>query len=301
MSWNRHIKNFSNWLKIERSLSENTLIGYCKDVKKLAYFAEEELKIDNPTAISKENLEDFTNLIAKSGVKERSQARTISAIRSFYKYLLIEREVTDNPAQMLDLPKLGLYLPDVLSKEELENLISAIDLSKDEGTRNKAIIETMYSCGLRVSELINLKISDIYKEENFIRVSGKGNKERLVPISNLALKYIQIYKNTSRNKLKIEKRNEDILFLNRRGAPLSRVMVFYIIKNLAVVANIQKKISPHTLRHSFATHLIEGGANLRAVQMMLGHESITTTEIYTHLDKEFLRSEIISFHPRAKI
>jgi len=301
LSWNRHIINFSNWLKIERSLAENTVQGYCKDVKKLADYAVEELKTDHPNKLSKENLENFTNAIAKSGVKERSQARTISAIRSFFNYLMVEREIQDNPALNLDLPKLGFYLPDVLSIIEMESLIAAIDLSKEEGTRNKAIIETMYSCGLRVSELVNLKISSIYKDEMFIRVTGKGSKERLVPVSDLALKYIDIYKNSVRNKQKIEKKHQDFLFLNRRGAPLSRVMVFYIIKDLALKANITKNISPHTLRHSFATHLIEGGANLRAVQQMLGHESITTTEIYTHLDKEYLRSEIISYHPRAKI
>ena len=269
-----------------------------RDIKKLAQYMEAEDSSVGPGSIGLNHLKDFIVHINKSKISERSQARIISGIRGFYKYLLLENIISSDPTEMLESPQLGRKLPDTLSVEEIDMLISAIDLSKPEGQRNKAMLETLYSCGLRVSELVNMRISNYYNNASFLKITGKGNKERLVPIGGTAMKYIDIYLKEIRVHLDIKKESHDILFLNRRGRKLSRVMVFMIIKDLAEKCGISKNISPHTFRHSFATHLVEGGADLRAVQEMLGHESITTTEIYTHLDREFLRDTILSFHPR---
>jgi integrase/recombinase XerD len=295
-NWERYIKDFVSFLKIEKGLAENSIFAYQNDVNKLKDFATAN-NID-PKSASYDDLKQFIAQLYDLGLSARSQARIISGIKQFFIYLLVEDIIKDDPSELLELPKLGRKLPEVLSIEEIDSLIGAIDLSKDEGHRNKAILETLYSCGLRVSELINLKFSDLYFDEGFIRVLGKGNKERLVPVSPTVEKEIGIYTKNVRNYMKIQPGNENIVFLNRRGAQLTRVMIFTIIKNLAETAGIKKNISPHTFRHSFATHLLEGGANLRAIQEMLGHESITTTEIYTHLDQRFLRDAIINFHPR---
>lgn len=295
-NWERYIKDFVSFLKIEKGLAENSIFAYQNDVNKLKDFATAN-NID-PKSASYDDLKQFIAQLYDLGLSARSQARIISGVKQFFIFLLVEDVIQDDPSELLELPKLGRKLPEVLSIEEIDSLIGAIDLSKDEGHRNKAILETLYSCGLRVSELINLKFSDLYFEEGFIRVLGKGNKERLVPVSPTVEKEIGIYSKNVRNHMKIQPGNENIVFLNRRGAQLTRVMIFTIIKNLAEMAGIKKNISPHTFRHSFATHLLEGGANLRAIQEMLGHESITTTEIYTHLDQRFLRDAIINFHPR---
>jgi integrase/recombinase XerD len=295
-NWERYIKDFVSFLKIEKGLADNSIFAYQNDVTKLKDFSE--ANGFEPTNISYDNLKLFVAQLFDLGLSARSQARIISGIKQFFVFLLVEDVIQDDPSELLELPKLGRKLPEVLSIEEIDLLIAAIDLSKDEGHRNKAILETLYSCGIRVSELINLKFSDLYFEEGFIRVIGKGNKERLVPVSPTVEKEIGIYTKNIRNHMKIQPGNENIVFLNRRGAQLTRVMIFTIIKNLTEIAGINKTISPHTFRHSFATHLLEGGANLRAIQEMLGHESITTTEIYTHLDQRFLRDAIITFHPR---
>ena len=297
MSWKSSILGFKSYLTIERSLSDNSVDAYIRDVKKLANFAKEKQKTE--LQISKSDLSEFISNISKNGVASRSQSRIISGIKAFYKYLIMEDYITADPTELLESPKIGMKLPDTLSIEEIDSLIAAIDLSKAEGERNRAMLEILYSCGLRVTELIILKLSNISFVEGFIKVVGKGNKERLAPIGNTALKYLNIYINEVRNHQEIQKGHEDIIFLNRRGKQLTRVMIFIIIKQLAEKIGLKKNISPHTFRHSFATHLIQGGADLRAVQEMLGHESITTTEIYTHLDKEYLREAIISFHPRA--
>jgi integrase/recombinase XerD len=297
MSWKSAILGFKSYLTIERSLSDNSIDAYIRDVKKLANFAKEKQKTE--LQISKSDLSEFISNISKNGVASRSQSRIISGIKAFYKYLIMEDYITADPTELLESPKIGMKLPDTLSIEEIDSLIAAIDLSKAEGERNRAMLEILYSCGLRVTELIILKLSNISFVEGFIKVVGKGNKERLAPIGNTALKYLNIYINEVRNHQEIQKGHEDIIFLNRRGKQLTRVMIFIIIKQLAEKIGLKKNISPHTFRHSFATHLIQGGADLRAVQEMLGHESITTTEIYTHLDKEYLREAIISFHPRA--
>jgi integrase/recombinase XerD len=297
MSWKSAILGFKSYLTIERSLSDNSVDAYIRDVKKLANFAKEKQKTE--LQISKSDLSEFISNISKNGVASRSQSRIISGIKAFYKYLIMEDYITADPTELLESPKIGMKLPDTLSIEEIDSLIAAIDLSKAEGERNRAMLEILYSCGLRVTELIILKLSNISFVEGFIKVVGKGNKERLAPIGNTALKYLNIYINEVRNHQEIQKGHEDIIFLNRRGKQLTRVMIFIIIKQLAEKIGLKKNISPHTFRHSFATHLIQGGADLRAVQEMLGHESITTTEIYTHLDKEYLREAIISFHPRA--
>jgi integrase/recombinase XerD len=273
--------------------------AYEHDIEKLYQFVElKEIK-GGPEAIRLENLQEFLKWIHELGMSARSQARMLSGIKSFFKYLLIENLVKDDPTTLLEGPKLGRKLPDFLTVEEVNAIISAIDLSKPEGERNKAMLETLYSSGLRVSELVNLKKSNLHTEIGLLKVTGKGNKERLVPIGSVALRQIATYESAYRSHLQIKPGNEDILFLNRRGSKLTRVMIFTIIKQLVVAAGIKKSISPHTFRHSFATHLIEGGADLRAVQEMLGHESITTTEIYTHLDREYLRSAILQFHPRG--
>ena len=297
MSWESSIKEFKYYLKVERSLADNSIQSYLRDINKLANYCRDIKK--NEKSVTSQDIRNFISHLVSEKISPRSQARIISGIKAFYKYLILEDYITDDPTLLIENPKIGLKLPEVLSVEEIELIISSIDLSKKQGQRNKAIIETLYSCGLRVTELINLKISNINFKEEYIKVIGKGNKERLTPIGSNALKYIQIYVNEVRIHKKISKGNEDIVFLNNRGSKLSRVMIFTLIKNILKKIGIKKKVSPHTFRHSFATHLIEGGADLRAVQEMLGHESITTTEIYTHLDKDYLRSNIMQFHPRS--
>lgn len=295
--WAPQIKSYKAYLQLERSLSDNSVEAYLRDVEKLTQFLLQSGIKKSPADITLKDLQHFLRWIGGLGMTPTSQARIISGIRSFYKFCAIENLVQKDPTALLETPRLKRALPDVLSLEEIESIIGAIDLSKPEGGRNKAILETMYSCGLRVSEVVNLKISHYYPDVGFIRVIGKGDKERLVPIGDSAIKYIRIYQEDIRVHVPVQKGNEDILFLNRRGSRLTRVMIFMIIKELAAKAGIQKNISPHTFRHSFATHLVEGGADLRAVQEMLGHESITTTEIYTHLDREYLRDTLQRFHP----
>lgn len=296
--WKHHIQNFSAYLKIEKSLSKNSVDAYLHDVHLLTQYLEINQFSEEPTAIELNHLESFLAYLHDLGLNDRSQARIISGLKAFFKYLILDNYLQIDVSALLEAPKLGKKLPDTLSFFEIEQLINALDLSKPEHVRNKAMLETLYSCGLRVSELINLKISHIYFDVEFIRVIGKGNKERLIPIGSDAIKYIKIYLEYIRNKQNIVEKNKDILFLNRNGNPLSRVMIFYIVKDLAKQINLQKNISPHTFRHSFATHLIEGGADLRAVQQMLGHASITTTEIYTHLDQDYLRASLNMHHPR---
>lgn len=298
--WTAYKKGFKAYLQLEKSLSDNSVDAYLTDVEKLTSFLLSIDDLKDPSAIDLRTLQQFIKWIAELGMTPSSQARIISGIKGFYKYCLIENIVSTDPTALLEAPKLQRALPDVLSFDEIEQMISLLDLSKPEGGRNKAILETLYSCGLRVSELVNLQISALYLDVGFIRVVGKGNKERLVPIGNEAIKCIKIYRSNIRVHQPVVKGCDDVLFLNKRGGKLSRVMIFYIIKDLALKANLKKNISPHTLRHSFATHLVEGGADLRAVQEMLGHESITTTEIYTHLDRDFLRSTLQQFHPAFK-
>jgi integrase/recombinase XerD len=295
-AWNRYIKDFVSYLKIERGLADNSILAYQNDVQKLVDYSISR----NKTVINLNynDLKDFVAVLYDLGLSARSPARIISGLKQFFGYLLLENEIKDDPSELLELPKIGRKLPEFLTIEEIDLLIDSIDLSKNEGHRNRAILETLYSCGLRVSELVNLRFSDLFFEEGFIRVIGKGNKERLVPVSPSVEKEMGIYNDFIRRHQSIQPGNENIVFLNRRGAKLTRVMIFTIVKDLSELAGISKNISPHTFRHSFATHMIEGGANLRAVQEMLGHESITTTEIYTHLDQRFLRDAIISFHPR---
>lgn len=295
--WESYKNGFKAYLQLEKSLSENSVEAYLRDIDKLTVYLQENELRKTPGELDLKTLQSFIKYLAGFGLAASSQARTVSGIKGFYKYLLSENIVQDDPTVLLELPKLKRALPDVLSFEEIERIIAQIDLSRNDGHRNKAILETLYSCGLRVSEAVNLKISCLYSSEGFIRVIGKGDKERLVPIGDEAIRYINLYKDNYRNKINIAYGFEDFLFLNNRGKNLSRVMIFLIIKDLALKAGIKKNISPHTFRHSFATHLVEGGAGLRAVQEMLGHESITTTEIYTHLDKRFLRSTLQKFHP----
>lgn len=297
MSWDTSIKGFKSYLTIERSLSDNSVQAYIRDVKKFANYAIP-LKLSEFN-ITRENISNFLAELKKNDISARSQGRIISGVKSFYRYLIIEDYIKHDPTELIEGPKIGFKLPDTLSLVEIDQLISAIDLSSKQGERNRAILETLYSCGLRVSELINLQLSNIYFKERYLKVIGKGDKERFAPIGGRAIKYLTIYINQVRNHQKIESGYEDFVFLNNRGTNLSRVMIFLIIQKLAKEIGIKKKISPHTFRHSFATHLIEGGADLRAVQEMLGHESITTTEIYTHLDKDYLRSNILEFHPRS--
>ena len=299
MKWESSIIQFRNYLKLERSLSGNSITAYEADIRKFVTFLNIKKLNVSPINTDLQNLKDFLEWINELGLNARSQARIISGLKAFFKYLLLEDIIDSDPSSLLESPKLGRKLPEVLSIEEIDQIISAIDLSQPEGQRNKAIIETLYSCGLRVSELINLKISNLYFDDGFIRVVGKGDKERLVPIGQKAIKEIRYYFQDRNLQSNIDKASENIVFLNRRGKQLTRVMIFTIIKRLAEKAEISKNISPHTFRHSFATHLIDGGADLRAVQEMLGHESIITTEIYTHLDREYLRDAIIQFHPRA--
>ena len=295
--WEIYKKGYKAWLQLEKSLSDNSVEAYLGDIDKLTQFLLDAHIEKTPADIELKDLQQFLKWVSGLGMTASSQSRIVSGIRSFYKYCAIENIVQNNPTTLLETPKLKRSLPDVLSFEEIELIISKIDLSKPEGGRNKAILETMYSCGLRVSELVNLRLSCLYLDVGFVRVIGKGDKERLVPIGRSAIKYINIYRKDIRIHIPVSKDNEDILFLNRRGSKLTRVMIFLILKDLAKKAGIKKNISPHTFRHSFATHLVEGGADLRAVQEMLGHESITTTEIYTHLDREYLRETLNKFHP----
>jgi len=301
MNWTSTTKGFKNYLQLERSLSSNSIEAYLHDVDKFVQFLNlKEIEI-SPEKVRQALIEDFLQWISELGLNARSQARILSGIKAFYKYLLMEDLIDVSPTELLESPRLGRKLPEVLSIEEINKIIDAVDLSKPEGERNKAILETLYSCGLRVSELVGLRMSKLMLEEGFVIVIGKGDKERIAPIGSVAIKHIQSYIASKRNHMSnIDKDSEDVLFLNRRGKQLTRVMIFTIIKDLTAKAGITKTVSPHTFRHSFATHLVEGGADLRAVQEMLGHESITTTEIYTHLDREYLRQAILDFHPRAK-
>lgn len=297
MKWNTYIKDYQSYLRIERGLSKNTIENYGFDIERLCLFLESNQIEVSPIKISDETVQQFIYSVSRE-VNPRSQARIISGLKSFFNYLVFEDYRTDNPLELIEAPKTGRKLPDTLSVQEIDNLIAAIDLSSNEGERNRAMLETLYGCGLRVSELVTLKISDLFFEEGFIKITGKGNKERFVPIGNLTQKYINIYQKEVRVNLKIKKGNEDTLFLNRRGNQLTRAMIFTIIKGLAVKIGLNKNISPHTFRHSFATHLLENGADLRSIQLMLGHESITTTEIYVHLDRSFLKDVMNAFHPR---
>lgn len=299
MNWNLSIKEFHKYLLLERSLSEKTIEAYNHDVELLKRFLSEKNTSLTPDQVTFNDLKEFLQWLNELGMGANTQSRIISGIKAYYRFMLMENDLKSNPSALIETPRIGRKLPETLSVKEIDRLISAIDLSRPEGQRNKAILETMYSCGLRVSELVELRLTNVFFGEGFIKVVGKGNKERLVPISNRALKEIRLYLEDRRVLKNIDKSSENIVFLNRRGKKLTRVMIFTIIKRLADKANIKKNISPHTLRHSFATHLVEGGADLRAVQEMLGHKSILTTEIYTHLDKDFLRSAIIDHHPRA--
>jgi integrase/recombinase XerD len=298
-AWQSYINGFKAYLQLEKSLSPNSVEAYIHDVEKLTqYLLAANLSL-SPENIRLSHLQDFLRWVNELGMTARTQARVISGLKAFYKYMMLENLVRIDPTEMLESPKIGRKLPSVMSITEIDALIAAIDLSKPEGERNKAMLETLYGCGLRVSELVNLQISHLYFREGFIKVTGKGDKERLIPIGSHAEKQINTYLHAVRPSQPLKKGNEDVLFLNRRGSKLTRVMVFTIIRDLVTKTGIKKHISPHTFRHSFATHLVEGGADLRAVQEMLGHESITTTEIYTHLDREYLRSAIIQYHPRA--
>lgn len=297
MNWNSYIKSFQSYLKIERGLSKNTVANYTFDLERMCAFLLENNISIAPEKIKEETIQQFIYAVSKE-VNARSQARIISGLKSFFSYLIFEDYRDDNPMELIEAPRIGRKLPDTLSLDDIDKLIAAIDLSTSEGERNRAIIETLYGCGLRVSELVTLKISDLFFDEGFIKITGKANKQRFVPIAKATQKYILSYKNTIRIHLNIVKGHEDTLFLNRGGKQLTRAMIFTIIKRLAMKINLQKNISPHTLRHSFATHLLENGADLRSIQMMLGHESITTTEIYVHLDRKHLTQIINTFHPR---
>ncbi len=297
LTWKQSFRNFETYLRLEKSLSNNSIDAYLNDVNKLEKYYEEK-KVDiSPASVTYPDLKLFLNWYGENNKNARTQSRVLSGIRAFFRFLLIEGEIEENPSSLLESPKIGVKLPEVLSVAEIDLIIGQINLSKPEGHRNKAIIETLYGCGLRVSELINMRLTDLHYKEEFVIVTGKGDKQRLVPISKKALKEIDIYK-LDRNSLPVIT-DQNVLFLNRRGRKLTRAMIFTIIKDLAAKAGIRKNISPHTFRHSFATHMIEAGADLRAVQEMLGHESILTTEIYTHIDRSFLRDTLIMFHPRA--
>ena len=297
LTWKQSFRNFETYLRLEKSLSDNSVEAYLNDVSKLEKYFEQAGNDISPASVQYSDLKTFITWYGENNINTRTQSRVLSGIRAFFRYLLIEGEIDENPASLLESPKIGLKLPEVLSISEIDRIIVEIDLSKPEGHRNRAIIETLYGCGLRVSELVNLRLTDIHYNDEFVVVTGKGNKQRLVPVSKKALKEIDIYKQ-DRSRLAVVK-DQNILFLNRRGSHLTRAMIFTIIKDLAAKAGIKKNISPHTFRHSFATHMIEAGADLRAVQEMLGHESILTTEIYTHIDRSFLRDTLIMFHPRA--
>ena len=299
MNWETLIRQFANYLRLERSLSDNSIQAYVRDVAKLKQFVDISNLEVSPQRVTKEMIQDFLKYLGGLEMSAFSQSRMLSGIKSFYSFLEYEEIITENPAEMIDSPKLGRKLPDVLNIYEIEKLLDSIDLSKPEGGRNRAMLEVLYSSGLRVSELITLKLNQVYFDIGFLRVLGKGNKERLVPIGKSAMKFLRIYIEEIRCHINVQQGYENYVFLNRRGRGLTRVMIFTIIKNLAKTVGIEKKVSPHTFRHSFATHLVEGGADLRAVQEMLGHESITTTEIYTHLDREYLKQIIEEFHPRS--
>jgi integrase/recombinase XerD len=298
MNWDAAIKDFESFLRLEKGLSANSIAAYRTDIHKLVSFLEIRNMDLPPEQVDRKLLQQFLGWISELGLSARSQARILSGLKAFYHHLLLEDRMEKDPTALLEGPKLGRKLPEVLTVYEIDSILSVIDLSKAEGRRNKAMLEVLYSCGLRVSELVDLKLTNIYRSEGFVRVIGKGDKERLVPISGKALKEIDLYM-PDRNSVVVKPGNEDYLFLNRRGHKLSREMVFMVIRDLVKAAGIKKTVSPHTFRHSFATHLVEGGADLRAVQEMLGHESILTTEIYTHLDREYLRDAILSFHPRG--
>jgi integrase/recombinase XerD len=300
MIWQSYIKGFESFLKLEKSLSANSVEAYIRDINKFAQYCQIESPDLSPEKVTISDLKDFLNWINKIGLSAKSQSRLISGIRAFFGYLILEDVIRINPTQLIESPKLEKRLPDTLSVSDIERLISHIDLSSPEGIRNKAILETLYGCGLRVSELINLRISNLFFKDEFVKITGKGDKERLVPIGSNAKSCIRTYFDHVRNHIDIKKGNSDFVFLNKHGSKLTRVMIFLIIKDLVRKTGLRKRISPHTLRHSFATHMIEGGADLRAVQEMLGHESITTTEIYTHLDRNYLRNAILKFHPRTK-
>lgn len=297
MNWESYLKSYQSYLKIERGLSKNTIDNYSFDIERLCLFLNQNSIQVSPIAINEETVQQFIYAVSKE-VNPRSQARIISGLKSFFSYLIFEDFRNDNPLELIESPKTGRKLPDTLAVEEIDDIISAIDLSSNEGERNRALLETLYGCGLRVSELVSLKISDLFFEEGFIKITGKGNKQRFVPVGDLTQKYIGIYRNEVRVHLSVQKGFEDTLFLNRRGRQLTRAMIFTIIKDLTVKINLNKKISPHTFRHSFATHLLENGADLRSIQLMLGHESITTTEIYVHLDRKFLTEVMNAYHPR---
>ena len=297
MNWKSYIKSYQSYLRIERGLSKNTIDNYTFDIERLCLFLDENSISVSPLNINEETIQLFIYSVAKE-VNARSQARIISGLKSFFSYMLFEDYRTDNPLELIETPRIGRKLPDTLSIIDIDRLIAAIDLSSNEGERNRAILETLYGCGLRVSELVSLKISDLFFDEGFIKITGKGNKQRFVPIGSFTQNYIEIYKNAIRTHVNIQKGHEDTLFLNRRGRQLTRAMIFTIIKDLAVKIDLNKIISPHTFRHSFATHLLENGADLRSIQLMLGHESITTTEIYVHLDRRHLSEIMNSFHPR---
>ena len=296
MVWADYLTSYKNFLMLEKSLSKNTIEAYMKDIQKFIDYSETE----SPLTVTQADIRSFIDEIdTEDGMSSRSQARILSGIKSFFKYLVIHDIIEHDPSEMIETPKLGRKLPQVLTPDEIDQLIEAVDLDSETGYRNRAIIETLYGCGMRVSELISLKLTDLHFEENYLKIKGKGNKERLVPVGRSVKDSITLYIHNYRQTLKINRKDENILFLNRRGRKLTRVMVFTIIKDLAAKIGLKKTISPHTFRHSFATHLIEGGADLKAVQEMLGHESITTTELYTHLDREFLRDAILRFHPRS--
>ena len=297
MKWNNALTDYITYLKIEKGLAKNSIESYSRDVKKLISYLEKNQLIYTPINIPEDCIHQFIYTVSKS-INARSQARLISGIRNFFNYLIFEGYRNDNPTDLIETPKIGLKLPDTLALEDIDKLINAIDLSEPQGERNRTIIETLYSCGLRVSELVGLQLSDLFFEEGFIRVLGKGNKQRFVPINTQTQKFITNYINDIRVHINVKKGFEDTVFLNRRGKNLTRVMIFTIVKNLATKIDLKKKISPHTFRHSFATHLLERGADLRAIQQMLGHESITTTEIYMHLDRSFLKEVVNTFHPR---
>ena len=299
MNWQIYSKSFKAYLQVEKSLPTNTVLAYTRDVARLMEYVSEKPHLSDPRNIKISDLTDFVKALAEIGLEASTQSRIISGIRSFYNFLILENEIKTDPTELLEMPKIGRKLPDVLSVDEIDALISVIDLSLPNGERNKAIIEMLYGCGLRVSELTTLRLSDLFFDENFIKVTGKGNKQRLVPVGGRAIDQVLRYKDHIRVHQKTLKDSEDVLFLNNRGRGLTRAMIFSIVKDLAEKAGIHKTISPHTFRHSFATHLVEGGADLRSVQEMLGHVSITTTEIYTHIDREYLRKNILKYHPRA--
>lgn len=298
MKWSDALKDFALYLKIERGMSEHTVNNYSLDVQKLIQYLKKHEMSLSPLQITSEDIQNFIYEMAKE-INPRTQSRLISGLRSFYDYLIFEKYCTSNPLERIETPKIGRKLPDTLSVKDIDRIVTSIDLSSPQGERNRAIIELLYSCGLRVSELTSLKISDLFFDEGFIKVTGKGNKQRFVPIGGLTQNYINLYKDYVRLQMKIESPFNDTLFLNRRGKQLSRAMIFTIVKNAAAKSGLQKKVSPHTFRHSFATHLLENGADLRAIQMMLGHESITTTEIYMHVDKSHLKDVMLKFHPRT--